>query len=101
MVRLRVSWPFSLSSAPAVGNPCRPLQPESVSLNPKPACNFSMPKAAAFISLRTSAAPSAQRPALFIDERLAAALMRAAHLLDLGCRLRPDRPRGLACRGRD
>src|SRR5215213_5276050 len=31
MVRLRGSWPFSLSSAPAVGNPCRPLQPESVS----------------------------------------------------------------------
>src|SRR3954469_14631315 len=31
MVRLRVSWPFSLSSAPTVGNPCRPLQPESVS----------------------------------------------------------------------
>src|SRR3954468_11800810 len=30
MVRLRVSWPFSLSSAPTVGNPCRPLQPESV-----------------------------------------------------------------------
>src|SRR3954464_3951502 len=32
MVRLRVSWPFSLSSAPTVGNPCRPLQPEPVSL---------------------------------------------------------------------
>src|SRR3954452_14208213 len=32
MVRLRDSWPFSLSSAPTVGNPCRPLQPESVSL---------------------------------------------------------------------
>src|SRR5829696_6374458 len=31
MVRLRDSWPFSLSSAPTVGNPCRPLQPESVS----------------------------------------------------------------------
>src|SRR3954452_22078134 len=30
MVRLRVSWPFSLSSAPTVGNPCRPLQPETV-----------------------------------------------------------------------
>src|SRR5437868_7370485 len=30
MVRLRASWPFSLSSAPTVGNPCRPLQPESV-----------------------------------------------------------------------
>src|SRR4051795_13220933 len=30
MVRLRVSWPFSLSSAPTVGNPCRPLQPESL-----------------------------------------------------------------------
>src|SRR3954447_7113042 len=30
MVRLRDSWPFSLSSAPTVGNPCRPLQPESV-----------------------------------------------------------------------
>src|SRR3954466_8335828 len=24
MVRLRDSWPFSLSSAPTVGNPCRP-----------------------------------------------------------------------------
>src|SRR3954447_5851173 len=32
MVRLRDSWPFSLSSAPTVGNPCRPLQPESVSV---------------------------------------------------------------------
>src|SRR5215211_3685894 len=32
MVRLRDSWRFSLSSAPTVGNPCRPLQPESVSL---------------------------------------------------------------------
>src|SRR3954447_16976879 len=32
MVRLRDSWPFSLSSAPTVGNPCRRLQPESVSL---------------------------------------------------------------------
>jgi len=31
MVRLRDSWRFSLSSAPTVGNPCRPLQPESVS----------------------------------------------------------------------
>src|SRR3954471_21242577 len=31
MVRLRGSWCFSLSSAPTVGNPCRPLQPESVS----------------------------------------------------------------------
>src|SRR5215212_4229689 len=31
MVRLRDSWPFSLSSAPTVGNPCRPLQSESVS----------------------------------------------------------------------
>src|SRR4051795_8641613 len=31
MVRLRDSWPFSLSSAPTVGNPCRPLQPESES----------------------------------------------------------------------
>src|SRR3954469_17201563 len=31
MVRLRDSWPFSLSSVPTVGNPCRPLQPESVS----------------------------------------------------------------------
>src|SRR3954465_9102563 len=31
-VRLRDSWPFSLSSAPTVGNPCRPLQPESVLL---------------------------------------------------------------------
>src|SRR3954452_12031328 len=31
MVRLRDSWPFNLSSAPTVGNPCRPLQPESVS----------------------------------------------------------------------
>src|SRR3954469_15605028 len=31
MVRLRDSRPFSLSSAPTVGNPCRPLQPESVS----------------------------------------------------------------------
>src|SRR5215217_1363627 len=30
MVRLRDSWPFSLSAAPTVGNPCRPLQPESV-----------------------------------------------------------------------
>src|SRR4051812_32960824 len=30
MVRLRDSWPFNLSSAPTVGNPCRPLQPESV-----------------------------------------------------------------------
>src|SRR3954447_8734177 len=30
MVRLRDSWPFSLSSAPTAGNPCRPLQPESV-----------------------------------------------------------------------
>src|SRR4051794_5744169 len=35
MVRLRDSWPFSLSSAPTVGNPCRPLQPESVSLTTK------------------------------------------------------------------
>src|SRR3954468_23478637 len=34
MVRLRDSWPFSLSSAPTVGNPCRPLQPESVSVVP-------------------------------------------------------------------
>src|SRR5215210_8920102 len=34
MVRLRDSWPFSLSSAPTVGNPCRPLQPESVSVGP-------------------------------------------------------------------
>src|SRR5947209_1312451 len=33
MVRLRDSWPFSLSSAPTVGNPCRPLQPESVSFS--------------------------------------------------------------------
>src|SRR3982751_1988388 len=32
MVRLRVSWRFSLSSAPTVGNPCRPLQPETVSV---------------------------------------------------------------------
>src|SRR5215210_3358071 len=32
MVRLRDSWRFSLSSAPTVGNPCRPLQPETVSL---------------------------------------------------------------------
>src|SRR3954447_20934540 len=32
MVRLRDSWPFSLSSAPTVGNPCRPLQPETVSV---------------------------------------------------------------------
>src|SRR5690242_6124926 len=32
MVRLRGSWRLSLSSAPTVGNPCRPLQPESVSL---------------------------------------------------------------------
>src|SRR5689334_1209674 len=31
MVRLRDSWRFSLASAPTVGNPCRPLQPESVS----------------------------------------------------------------------
>src|SRR5215210_7748003 len=31
MVRLRDSWPFSLSSAPTLGNPCRPLQPEFVS----------------------------------------------------------------------
>src|SRR3954470_11884113 len=31
MVRLRDSRPFSLSPAPTVGNPCRPLQPESVS----------------------------------------------------------------------
>src|SRR5215211_2365269 len=31
MVRLRDSWRFNLSSAPTVGNPCRPLQPESVS----------------------------------------------------------------------
>src|SRR5215210_960746 len=31
MVRLRDSWPFSLSSAPTVGNPCRPLQPGTVS----------------------------------------------------------------------
>src|SRR4051812_19237852 len=31
MVRLRDSCPFSLSSATTVGNPCRPLQPESVS----------------------------------------------------------------------
>src|SRR5688572_4778164 len=31
MVRLRDSWPFSLSAAPTVGNPARPLQPESVS----------------------------------------------------------------------
>src|SRR5215211_3490962 len=31
MVRLRDSWPFSLSAAPTVGTPCRPLQPESVS----------------------------------------------------------------------
>src|SRR5215204_6304110 len=30
MVRLRDSWRFNLSSAPTVGNPCRPLQPESV-----------------------------------------------------------------------
>src|SRR4051812_3567896 len=35
MVRLRDSWPFSLSSAPTVGNPCRPLQPESV-MTPHP-----------------------------------------------------------------
>src|SRR3954471_12055062 len=35
MVRLRDSCPFSLSSAPTVGNPCRPLQPESVSLGLK------------------------------------------------------------------
>src|SRR3954447_12836390 len=35
MVRLRDSWPFSLSSAPTVGNPCRPLQPESVSAEPR------------------------------------------------------------------
>src|SRR4051794_7671445 len=34
MVRLRVSWRFSLSSAPTVGNPCRPLQPETVSEGP-------------------------------------------------------------------
>src|SRR3954463_10899686 len=38
MVRLRDSWPFSLSSAPTVGNPCRPLQPESVSV-----CGLSWP----------------------------------------------------------
>src|SRR3954468_6781245 len=31
MVRLRDSWPFSLSPAPTVGNPRRPLQPESLS----------------------------------------------------------------------
>src|SRR3954471_20738650 len=36
MVRLRDSWPFSLSSAPTVGNPCRPLQPESVSVRSFP-----------------------------------------------------------------
>src|SRR4051794_30801028 len=36
MVRLRDSWPFSLSSAPTVGNPCRPLQPESESGWPAP-----------------------------------------------------------------
>src|SRR5215216_6962153 len=30
MVRLRDSWRFSLSSAPTVGNPFRPLQPETV-----------------------------------------------------------------------
>src|SRR3954447_6888797 len=35
MVRLRDSWPFSLSSAPTVGNPCRPLQPESASVDTK------------------------------------------------------------------
>src|SRR3954470_16435834 len=34
MGRLRDSWPFSLSPAPTVGNPCRPLQPESVSRQP-------------------------------------------------------------------
>src|SRR3954470_18484425 len=32
MVRLRDSWRFNLSSAPTVGNPCRPLQAESVSV---------------------------------------------------------------------
>src|SRR4029450_8365836 len=38
MVRRRDSWPFNLSSAPTVGNPCRPLQPESVSQSrPMPA----------------------------------------------------------------
>src|SRR5215218_1588026 len=31
MVRLPGLWCFSLSSAPTVGNPCRPLQPEIVS----------------------------------------------------------------------
>src|SRR5215211_5334742 len=31
MVRLLDSWRFSLSSAPTVGNPFRPLQPETVS----------------------------------------------------------------------
>src|SRR3954447_4771693 len=36
MVRLRDSWPFSLSSTPPVGNPCRPLQPESVGHVPPP-----------------------------------------------------------------
>src|SRR5215210_5953453 len=30
-VRLRDSWRFNLSSDPTVGNPCRPLQPETVS----------------------------------------------------------------------
>src|SRR3954464_5175355 len=34
MVRLRDSWRLTLSSAPTVGNPCRPLQPESVSEGP-------------------------------------------------------------------
>src|SRR3954463_16387654 len=40
MVRLRDSWPFSLSSAPTVGNPCRPLQPESVSARMKGLLTF-------------------------------------------------------------
>src|SRR4051812_435286 len=50
MVRLRDSWPFSLSSAPAVGNPCRPLQPESVSDTPtEPTMTYHF-DAASFVS---------------------------------------------------
>src|SRR5215210_2945247 len=59
MVRLRDSWPFSLSSAPTVGNPCRPLQPESVSevWGRKPVMVASL-FASALLTLAAALAPS-------------------------------------------
>src|SRR3954451_24631752 len=54
MVRLRDSWCFSLSSAPTVGNPCRPLQPETVS-DPRSRCEPDPYRLASLAAVRREA----------------------------------------------